>query len=327
MLDLTPEDLILLSLVLALVVGLGLYMAFSSSDDQGKLRKRLGNSDEPKAKKATAAEAGANRRKSVADTLKELERANKEKISLRARLQRAGIKASPRSFFVASGFCGLACCVLMLILAPRSSPFVIIAAGFVGAFGLPRWALATMAKRRQNKFIAGFAASIDVIVRGVKSGLPLNECLAIIAREAPSPINEEFTEVIDQQRLGVPLPECFERMVGRLPIAEVKFFAIVVAIQAQSGGNLSEALGNLANVLRERRRLADKVKALSAEAKASAMVLASMPFIVSLMVYFTSPKYISLLWTSNLGILLLIASGVWMSIGIFVMRGMINFKY
>lgn len=270
-----------------------------------------------------------NRRKQVADTLKELEQRqkSKEKITLRLRLERAGLNITPNLFWIVSGISGALLGAVVYVSTPGITPLVPLAAVFVGALGVPRWVVAQMIKRRQAQFLNEFANSIDVIVRGVKSGLPLNECLGTIAREAPSPIREEFHEVVEQQRVGVPLGECFEKMLARMPLPEAKFFAIVIGIQQQAGGNLSEALGNLSGVLRDRRRLQAKVKALSAEAKASAAVLGALPFIVMAMVYVTSPNYISLLWTTKMGQFLLMAAGAWMTIGVVVMRKMINFKY
>jgi tight adherence protein B len=197
----------------------------------------------------------------------------------------------------------------------------------IGIFGLPRWVLGKMVQRRQDKFISELANAIDVIVRGVKSGLPLNECLNIIARESPDPINTEFREIVDQQRVGVPLQECFERLMQRMPLAEVRFFSIVIGIQQSAGGNLSEALGNLSGVLRDRKRLSAKVQALSAEAKASAAVLGVLPPGVMLMVYLTTPHYIALLWQKQMGTFLMMFGGFWMMTGILIMRKMINFKY
>jgi tight adherence protein B len=182
-------------------------------------------------------------------------------------------------------------------------------------------------KRRQSKFLDEFANAIDVIVRGVKSGLPLNECLAIISRESPSPVKEEFVDIVEQQRVGIPLNECFERMMTRMPLPEVKFFGIVIGIQQQAGGNLSEALSNLSGVLRDRKRLQARVAALSAEAKTSAVVLGSLPPLVATMVYITTPKYIGLLGTTKVGLFLLGCAATWMTFGILVMRKMINFKY
>ena len=274
-------------------------------------------------------EVANNRRRQVADTLKELEDRQKtrEKVSLRLRLQRAGLDVAPRSFWIASGVCGLIVGLIIWISAPNLPIVVPVLGAFVGVLGLPRWILGRLTKRRQYKFIDEFANAIDVIVRGVKSGLPLVECLNIIARESPAPINTEFTELVEQSRVGVPLGECFERMMVRMPLPEVRFFSIVIAIQQQAGGNLSEALGNLSGVLRDRKRLQAKVRALSAEAKASAAVLGALPFIVMILVYITTPSYIALLWTTNFGQFLLVAAGAWMSMGILVMRKMINFKY
>jgi tight adherence protein B len=320
-------------LVLIGAIGLFILLVFlvvsALGGSETPVNKRMGSilADAPEHKtKQTAAELGNARRKSITESLKEIE-AKKTKVTLRVRLQQAGLRITPKSYYIASAGLGVICALLVMVLFSLTSPFVLVSAAFVGALGLPKLILSKLTARRQAKFLAGFANSIDLIVRGVKSGLPLNECLGIIAREAPSPICEEFADVVEQQRLGVPLGECFERMIARVPLAEVKFFAIVVSIQIQAGGNISEALGNLANVLRDRRRLADKVAGLSAEAKASAVVLASMPFIVTTMVYFSAPKYISLLWTTNVGIFLLICAGFWMSVGVFVMRSMINFKY
>jgi len=274
-------------------------------------------------------ETANSRRRQVADTIKELEDRQKqrEKVSLRLRLQRAGLDVEPRMYWIASAVCGLLVGIAVWAMAPNMPLAVPLLAAFVGTLGVPRWTLARITKRRQFKFIDEFANAIDVIVRGVKSGLPLIECLNIIARESPQPISGEFTELVEQQRVGVPLADAFDRMMVRMPLAEVRFFSIVIAIQAQAGGNLSEALGNLSGVLRDRKRLQAKVRALSAEAKASAAVLGALPFIVMVLVYITTPSYIALLWTTRVGQFLLVAAGFWMTCGILVMRKMINFKY
>ncbi len=275
------------------------------------------------------AEVAQNRRRQVAETLRELDEREKarEKITMRMRLVRAGLDITPRAYWLASIGCGLLIGLAIWVSAPNLTLIVPGLAAFVGTLGLPRWILARLTRRRQNRFIDEFANAIDVIVRGVKSGLPLPECLAVIARESPEPIASEFTELVEQQRVGVPLSESFERMMTRVPLPEVRFFAIVIAIQQQAGGNLSEALGNLSGVLRDRKRLQAKVRALSAEAKASAAVLGALPFMVMILVYITTPSYISLLWTTYFGQFLLAAAGAWMTCGVLVMRKMINFKY
>lgn len=275
------------------------------------------------------AEIAQNRKRQVAETLEELEAREKArtKVTMRLRLERAGLDITPRMFWIASIGAGVLVGLGIFVTAPNLPILVPLLGAFVGIWGLPRWVLARLTRRRQLKFIDEFANSIDIIVRGVKSGLPLIECLNIIAREAPQPIAGEFTELVEQQRVGVPLSEGFERMMTRMPLPEVRFFAIVLSIQQQAGGNLSEALGNLAGVLRDRKTLQAKVRALSAEAKASAAVLGALPFVVMILVYITTPAYIALLWTTQVGQLLLVAAGIWMSIGILVMKKMINFKY
>lgn len=329
------SDLMLAGLLLVAALSVGTVVFFLVNpffSGQRRTEKRIQGVTESKTRRIAMkaqADTAQNRRRQVAETLQELEdrQAAREKVTLRLRLARAGLDVAPRTFWMVSVIVGVVIGLAVWISAPSLPIFVPLLAAFVGVIGLPRWVLIRLVKRRQNKFVDEFANAIDVIVRGVKSGLPLIECLAIIARESPQPIAEEFTEVVEQQRIGVPLGEAFERMMGRMPLPEVRFFAIVIGIQQQAGGNLSEALGNLSNVLRDRKRLQAKVRALSAEAKASAAVLGALPFIVMVLVYITTPSYISILWTTNFGQFLLAAAGMWMSCGILLMRKMINFKY
>jgi tight adherence protein B len=334
---LSPEQMLLGATLLGAFAFAGLVyaLAFPYVSGEKQAEKRLNSVTDTKgrssrARVATAAgDQASNRRKAVADTLRELEERQKakEKVSLRLRLSRAGLDITPNVFWIASIVCGFVAAALLFVLMPSVPVIGLAAAAFVGTFGVPRWMIAKMTARRQVKFVDEFANAIDVIVRGVKSGLPLNECLGIIARESPQPISGEFQELVEQQRVGVPLSECFDRMMQRTPLPEVKFFAIVIGIQQQAGGNLSEALGNLSGVLRDRKRLQGKVKALSAEAKASAAVLGALPFIVMLMVYLSTPNYISILWSTKFGQFLLACAAIWMTFGVLTMKKMINFKY
>ncbi len=334
MLDLSPETLQLgMIAVVAISLAAVIYIIASPYlSGQVKTEKRIQGVTEARVNRTqrrVKEEEVSNRRKQVSETLQDLEdrQKAKEKISLRLRLQRAGLDVTPNSFWIASGVSGVVAALGVFVSAPNMGLLLPVAAGFVGSFGLPRWVVSKMTKRRQKKFTNEFANAIDVIVRGVKSGLPLNECLNIIARESPSPIKEEFQEIVEQTRVGVPLQDCFERMMQRTPLPEVKFFAIVIGIQAQAGGNLSEALGNLSGVLRDRKRLQAKVQALSAEAKASAGVLGSLPFAVMGMTYMSAPEYIRILFITKTGNFLLLLAAFWMSMGVMVMRKMINFKY
>ena len=268
------------------------------------------------------------RKKSVQDTLKELEEKQKEekkKISLRARIERAGLEMTPSTFYSISALFGL--CVTIVFLIMQYNFAIVGAAGFAAALGVPRWVLSYLALRRQKSFLHEFANAIDIIVRGVKSGLPLNECLNIIANESPDPVGTEFRDLVEGNRVGVPLETGMERMYQRMPLPEVNFFAIVLALQAKTGGNLSEVLSNLSNVLRSRRRMQEKIQAMSSEAKASAGIIGSLPPAVMFLIYLTTPDYISLLFTERLGNVMLICCGLWMGFGVLVMKKMINFKF
>ncbi len=298
------------------------------SDDRQKDKRIESVSGTRGRKGSVVAEIQSSRKKSVADTLKEIEvrEKAKKKITMTLRLLRAGSSLTPRDFYIASALLGVLAASIVVFLLHQSMAAAIVAA-FVCGFGLPRWILKKMTSRRQGKFLSQLANAIDVIVRGIKSGLPLNECMQVIARESPEPLGSEFRELVEQQKLGVSLGDGLERMCDRLPLAEVRFLAIVISIQQQAGGNLSEALANLSGVLRERQMLALKVKALSAEAKASAMVLASLPPGVMTMVYLSTPDYIMPLFTTTIGHFMVVGGATWMLMGVLVMRKMINFKF
>ena len=198
---------------------------------------------------------------------------------------------------------------------------------FAAGFGLPRWTLGYLKKRREKAFLKALPDAVDVIVRGIKAGLPLFESIKVVAADAPEPLRGEFLAIIETQAIGMPLGDACVRLYERMPVPEANFFGIVIAIQQKSGGNLSEALGNLSKVLRDRKRMAEKIQAMSMEAKASAGIIGSLPPIVMLLVYLSTPDYISLLWTHPTGQLMLVGCVIWMSMGIFVMKRMINFDF
>jgi Flp pilus assembly protein TadB len=208
-----------------------------------------------------------------------------------------------------------------------SSFLAAVGLAFAAGFGLPRWMLGYLKKRREKQFLKALPDAVDVIVRGIKAGLPLFDSIKVVAADAPEPLRSEFLAIIETQAIGMPLGEACGRLFERMPVPEANFFGIVVAIQQKSGGNLSEALGNLSKVLRDRKKMSEKIQAMSMEAKASAGIIGSLPPIVMLLVYLSTPDYISLLWTHPTGQLMLVASAVWMGIGIFVMKKMINFDF
>ena len=292
-----------------------------------KASKRIGNVAQGARSRATAPRSQQIRKQEVRDAINNIEAKQKQKkrVALRIRLIRAGLSMKPRTYNLLSSLTG----VLggFIVLVTGSSPVVSLLAAFACGLGLPRWILARMIKRRQAKFLLEFANSIDIIVRGIQSGLAFLDCMQIIARETPEPVRTEFANFVEQQKVGVPLSGAFERMCERMPLPEVNFFAIVIAIQNQTGGNLAEVLSNLAQVLRDRYRVQAKVRAFSAEAKASAFIIGALPPCVILAMFFTSPDYISILWHDKLGNMMLIGSASWMLIGVLVMRKMINFDY
>jgi tight adherence protein B len=220
-------------------------------------------------------------------------------------------------------------CGIVLFIVPLfiGAPLLVAAgAAFVGFLGLPRWFLGFLRKRRQNTFLNDFADAIDVMVRGLKAGLPVSEAMKIIATETGPPVGPEFSEVIDGQRVGITIDQGIERMVERMPLAEVNFLAIVMTIQSKTGGNLSEALGNLSKVLRERKKMKAKIRSVSQEAKSSATIIGSLPFIIMGALLLLNPNYLNPLFETDLGNMMLIGSGVWMTMGVLVMRKMINFE-
>lgn len=332
-----PIEVIAMVVLAALGVGGVLYAVFFNAIDQETQRNRrlatvkTASTDAASRKAAVdRADESTRRRRQVAESLSDLEARTKArekhitKPSLKMQLQQAGLAISVRNFYLASAALGLLLAGIAVIFAVP----IYYAAGvfFAAAFGLPRWVVMFLRKRRMAQFLEEFPNAIDVIVRAIKSGLPLNDGIRLIAHEARDPVKTEFRRIVEAQQLGVSTPEACQRMYQHMPVPEANFFAIVIQIQQQAGGNLSEALGNLSKVLRARKQMKAKVSAMSMEAKASAAIIGSLPPIVTFLVYLTSPDYIMLLFTTDTGNLIIGVSLIWMSIGIFVMRQMINFE-
>lgn len=267
----------------------------------------------------------ANRRKQITESLKDLEQKSsaRSKTSIEDRLMQAGLTWTKSQFLMISAASGLLLGLLVFFVS--DSLLYAVPCLAIGALGLPNWFVNFMRKRRINKFINEFPNAVDVIIRGIKAGLPLGDCLRVIASEAAEPVRSEFRQIVETQSVGMPLGEAIERLVTRVPVPEANFFSIVINIQQKSGGNLSEALGNLSRVLRDRKKMKQKIKSMSAEAKASAYIIGSLPFAVTALVYITAPTYIELLWSTSTGRMVMGVSGLWMCIGVFSMRKMINF--
>jgi tight adherence protein B len=297
-----------------------------SGEKQAENRRAAVAKPEPTAKRQNE-KTQRSRREQVEGSLKELEarREKQSRVALSVRLSQAGLDWSTQKFMVVSAILGA------IFLA--GGMFVgggilgAVGLGFAGGFGLPRWGLSFLKKRREKQFLAALPDAVDVIVRGIKAGLPLFESIKVVAADASEPLRSEFNTIIETQAIGIPLGEACTRLYDRMPLPEANFFGIVISIQQKSGGNLSEALGNLSKVLRDRKKMAEKIQAMSMEAKASAGIIGSLPPIVMLLVYLSTPGYISLLWTHPTGQLMLVGCVIWMSIGIMVMKKMINFDF
>lgn len=318
-----------LAALLAALAFAGVAFAFAGADGAPRKRMQAAAGAGAKAGARATADNSAQKRKNVAALLKDVEKnraARSERPTMRRRLEQAGLpRVTPKAFWMVCAT--LAAIAATLCIVTRQSPLVLGMAVFAVGLGLPRWVLGVLAARRRKKFTDNFANAIDVIVRSVRTGLPINEALRIVARETPNPVGSEFTNLVEGLKVGVTLEQGLKRMAESMPTAEVGFFAIVMTIQSRSGGNLSEALGNLAGVLRDRKRLTGKIRAMSSEARASAMIIGALPPGVMAIVYITTPKYMALLFTERAGNLMLAACVVWMSIGILVMRKMISFKH
>lgn len=279
-------------------------------------------------KPARSETSQSQRRKQVQETIRQLEerqKQNRKRVPLRTLIAQAGMTMSLRTFWMISIASGAV--IGLLVFVTGSSPLLSVAAAFAGGIGLPRWLISARRKRRQNLFLLEFSNAIDIIVRGIRSGLPINDCVKIIADESPDPVGPEFAEIVEGQKLGIPLDAGLERMYERVPLAEVNFLTIVITIQQRTGGNLAEALSNLSKVLRDRRKMKAKIQAVSQEAKASAAIIGVLPPGVMGSLYVTSPDYITLLWTTQLGQGFLVMCGGWMLMGILVMRKMIAFDF
>ena len=296
-----------------------------SGERKAESRRATVASPEPAAR--TVDKNQRSRREQVEGSLKELDaRRQKEKsISLSVRLTQAGLQWTTQKFIIVSAILGVGSFALVFF----GGGGLLGAAGiaFAAGFGLPRWGLSFLKKRREKAFLKALPDAVDVIVRGIKAGLPLFESIKVVAADAPEPLRGEFLAIIETQAIGMPLGEACARLFERMPVPEANFFGIVIAIQQKSGGNLSEALGNLSKVLRDRKKMAEKIQAMSMEAKASAGIIGSLPPIVMLLVYLSTPDYISLLWTHSTGQVMLVGCVIWMSLGIFVMKRMINFDF
>jgi tight adherence protein B len=327
--------LVVLIAILGFIVIAGVGFVFAGSGSAGpgaKAMKRAQSiaSGGPTAARPKARAAANNtpelRRKQLMKSLKEQERLQKKQsASLQSKLLQAGLTVTMRQFWIVSGV--LAAIVLVVMLLLRQQPLLCLGLAFGAGLGLPRWIVGILAKRRMKKFTEAFSDAIDIIVRGIKSGLPVHDCLKIIGKECPEPLAGEFRRLVENIGIGMTIDQALEKMFERMPTSELRFFTIVLAIQQKTGGNLAEALNNLSQVLRARKLMREKIKALSSEAIASSFIIGSLPPGVVILITVTTPSYMKVMFTDPRGNMMLLGAAFWMSCGIWVMRKMINFKF
>ncbi len=314
---------ILVAGAIAIAIG-GLGLAFVSGDSRADQRKQAIGKTDRKARAVTIDRAA--KKKQIAESLAELEKKSKRtRADFQTRIEQAGLSIKKQQFLMI--FAGIAAVVGLLIYVKFRSPLVAgLIALMIGA-GFPNLVLARLRKRRIAKFVDAFPAALDIIVRGVRAGLPVGDTLRIIAAEAQEPVKTEFRKVVESQQLGISVADAAAKMAHRVPATETNFFAIVIEIQSKAGGNLSEAIANLSKTVRERKAMKGKIGAMSMEALASAAIIGAVPFVVTGALYMMSPEYMSLLFTTNHGRMITIIALGWMSIGAAMMKKMINFDF
>lgn len=317
-----------LTVLISVFIGLGLLIAMRGRA-RARFKKRLAaiSMAGVAVGGAKGGKKGQQRRLLIQGKLDEMEQDRKkggERVTLARRLEMAGLSASVKQFYIISVVVGVV--IAVIVFALRIGPIPALLGGVGIGFGGPRMVLSYLTAKRRNKFILNFADAVDIIVRGIRSGLPLGECLGIIGRESPEPLSEEFRNITEGIRLGLSMNESLERAAHRIGVPEFKFFAIVLAIQQETGGNLAETLANLSSILRARKAMKDKVKAMSSEARTTAMIIGSLPFGMGLILFLTSPEYIAVLFAHSTGHVMMVGGIVSMLIGTSIMAKMINFK-
>ncbi|MGB3712552.1 MAG: type II secretion system F family protein [Erythrobacter sp.] len=244
--------------------------------------------------------------------------------ALEMRLDRTGKGWSLSQYLYTS--LGLVIAIAVLVYLQSGAPLLALGVGAVIGAGLPHLLVGYFIKKRTNGFNAKFPDAIELLVRGLRSGLPVTETLAVVAQEVEGPVGQEFKGVVERIKIGKTMEDSLQQTADRLSIAEFNFFCITLAIQRETGGNLAETLSNLAEVLRKRSQMKLKIKAMSSESKASAYIVGSLPFIVFCLVYWMNPDYLAGFFTDDRLIVAGLGGLTWMSIGVFIMAKMVSFE-
>jgi len=319
----------LLMIIIAVGVLAALGMVFAArGPSTGKALKRRIEMIKERHGDVIAANAQAQIRKLFAQRASKVEGIASSIIPkpalLRKRLEQTGREISLAKYAMISFGLSL---VIATALMLRGMPFLLgLFAGLFVGIGLPHFVVGKMIIRRVNKFNVNFPDAIELMVRGLRSGLPITETLGIVSSEIPGPVGMEFRMVSDKMKIGRTMEAALQDTADRLGTPEFQFFVITLAIQRETRGNLAETLSNLADVLRKRAQMKLKIRAMSSESKASAYIVGSLPFVVFTLVYLMNPSYMGKFFIDERLIIAGIGGMVWMSIGGFIMAKMVNFE-
>ncbi|MFT4027152.1 MAG: type II secretion system F family protein [Novosphingobium sp.] len=244
--------------------------------------------------------------------------------ALALRLHRTGKPWTISQYVYAS--VGIALAVAVVLFLKTGSPLLSLAVGIAFGAGIPHFVVNHFVKKRTNAFTTKFPDAIDLLVRGLRSGLPVTETLSIVSSEIPGPVGQEFKLVTERIKIGKTMEDALQETADRINTPEFQFFVITLAIQRETGGNLAETLSNLGDVLRKRAQMKLKIRAMSSESKASAYIVGSLPFIVFAMIWWVNSSYLSAFFTDDRLIVAGLGGLVWMSIGAFIMAKMVSFE-
>lgn len=318
--------LALLAMITVGAAGFALVPSALGSKRADQRRKAFQGDVRANRRDAEVSRTRESRRKNVQEALKQQAAENsKKRLTVANMLFQAGMTTTPAAFIRNSIiFGGVLFVILFVVQVPLHFAAIFAVAG---GYLLPRLYVMRKRAKYQDQFLDELPNAVEAIVRGVKTGLPLNDSMRVVAKDTKEPVRSEFGRVLDQQSFGFSMTDAVQILLERVPLPEVNFFVVVISVQQQSGGNLSEALSNLARVLRNRKKMKQKVKAMSSEAKASAGIIGSLPIVVAVMVSVVSPSYLLPLINTSVGQLCLGAGVLMLFVGIFTMSRMVKFEY
>ena len=319
------STLIIILALIAILIAIGMMVYFLTASKKETQNRALAIIAGQAPNKETEGEGRDRRRAELAKKLQQKNPRSKRSNGLREKLNQAGLEeTSVSKFWAYSAFSGIA---FAFLIQSSGQPLpVILMVTLIGLFGFPRFLLKVTIGRRQKKCLNDFPDALEAMVRLLKASMPVAEAIAMMSREFTGPVGEEMSKVYEQQKIGIPLSEACLAAAVRMPITEMQMFATGISIQQQTGSSLSEVLLNLSRVIRSRHKLKRKIQALSAEAKASAAIIGSLPILVFVGLCFVNPEYMEPLIRTTKGKLYLGGAGTWMCMGVLVMRQMINFR-